>query len=160
MFIFYFIYFAAISSVFIVISFKDWFYKIVPNWSVASGLFVFLVAFLISFFAEPIKINIISSLIGMLIGGGFLGALVLISGEKWMGMGDAKLGLLAGLVLGYPSAIVWLALSFILGAFIGVGLIAAKIKTRKDTISFGAILAGTAIIVLVFGNYILGWYLQ
>ena len=57
-----------------------------------------------------------------------------------MGVGDIKLALLMGGVLGGP-VIVALFLAFLVGAVVGLILIVTKLKTRKDAIPFGPYLA-------------------
>ena len=57
-----------------------------------------------------------------------------------MGYGDAYLGLLAGLVVGWPNIWGALMLSFIIGALISVGLIAVRKKTMKSQVPFAPFL--------------------
>lgn len=90
----------------------------------------------------------------------FFLALVLISKEKWMGLGDVKLAFFMGLFLGWPNILVALFLSFSVGAIIGVGLIFFGKKGWKSEIPFGPFLVlGTFLAMFLSGN-IVNWYLK
>jgi leader peptidase (prepilin peptidase) / N-methyltransferase len=80
---------------------------------------------------------------------------------KGMGMGDVKLAFSLGLYLGWLGwGQVFLGgfLAFLLGALIGVGLIAAGIKGRKDFVPFGPFLALGTLLTILWGDPILRWY--
>ncbi len=90
------------------------------------------------------------------------GALFLISlvSAQAMGMGDVKMALFIGLILGYPEVIVALFLAFVSGGSIaGILLLLDKIG-RKDPIAFGPFLALGGIITLLYGEPILNWWLR
>ena len=61
---------------------------------------------------------------------------------------------LLGLFLGFPKIAVALYLSFIIGAAVGVFLIAKKRKTAKQTIPFGPFLVIGALLAFFFGDFI------
>jgi leader peptidase (prepilin peptidase) / N-methyltransferase len=80
---------------------------------------------------------------------------------RGMGMGDVKLAFSLGLYLGWLGwGQVFLGgfLAFLLGAVVGVGLIATKVKTRKDVVPFGPFLALGAMLTILWGGPILRWY--
>jgi len=91
-------------------------------------------------------------LLSALVASGFFLFLVLVSKGKWMGMGDVKLAVLMGLVLGWPNVLWALFLAFMSGAVIGLVLIAFKKKTLKSQIPFGPFLAGAAVFMMLFGE--------
>ncbi|MFB0559413.1 MAG: A24 family peptidase [Dehalococcoidales bacterium] len=95
--------------------------------------------------------------------GGALGlaamALPFIIYRRGMGMGDVKLGALVGLIAGYPLVIVALLLSVITGGLVAAGLLAFKIKKRKDPIPFAPFLATSTMVTLLWGQAIYQWYL-
>ena len=105
------------------------------------------------------QFSITHMLIGGLICGGVPALLVLISKEKWMGSGDIKLGLMCGLLVGYPRALFLLFSAFVLGAAIGLIYMTLKKKTIKDSLPFAPFLISAALITLVFGEVIVRWYL-
>lgn len=80
---------------------------------------------------------------------------------KGMGMGDVKLAFSLGLYLawlGWGQVFLGGFLAFLLGAVVGLGLIATKIKSRKDVVPFGPFLALGAMLTILWGDPILRWY--
>jgi leader peptidase (prepilin peptidase)/N-methyltransferase len=70
----------------------------------------------------------------------FFYALVAVSKETWMGMGDAYMALLVGLATGWPGVMWALTLAFGIGALVGVALVALSKKGMKSQIPFGPFL--------------------
>ena len=80
---------------------------------------------------------------------------------RGMGMGDVKLSFSLGLYLGWLGwGQVFLGgfLAFLLGAVVGVALIATGVKGRKDFVPFGPFLALGTMITILWGSSILRWY--
>jgi len=101
-------------------------------------------------------LKLYSGLIGGAVAFLFFYSLVFISKEKWMGMGDAYLGLLIGLVIGWPKVLLALMLAFTLGAFVGIVLILMKKKTMQSKVPFGPFLiVGLALSVFI-GDVLFG----
>ncbi len=71
----------------------------------------------------------------------FFFALSAGSRERWMGMGDAYVALLAGLLAGWPAILGVLFCAFSAGAVFGVVLLAARKKTMKSQVPFAPFLA-------------------
>lgn len=159
----FFIFYALIFLALFAIAFLDGFYFIVPDKIAIPAIVIALIASLINaIFGFDFLVyapGIANVFWGALAGGGLFLLLVLISKEKWMGWGDVKLGLLIGLVLGLPLTIIALFGAFILGSLVGVGLIWAGKKKKKDAIQFAPFLVVGALIALFLGKYILVWYL-
>jgi len=99
-------------------------------------------------------------LLGGLVGGGILGILVGISDERWMGAGDIKIGLSFGFLLGFYKALLFLFLAFVIGALIGLLLIIFGKKKIKSEIAFSPFLILAAIIMIIWGNYLVNLYLK
>jgi leader peptidase (prepilin peptidase)/N-methyltransferase len=90
----------------------------------------------------------------------FLFALNLVH-SRGMGMGDVKLGFVLGLYLGWlgwGEVMLGLFLAFLLGAVIGLALIALKLRGRKDFVPFGPFLAAGTVLAVLWGDPILRWY--
>jgi len=98
-------------------------------------------------------------ILASIVAGGFFLVIVLISKGKWMGMGDVKIGILMGLILGIPQIFVALFLAFLIGAVVSVVLLILKKKTLKSEIPFGPFLIGATFIALFWGEFLLNWYL-
>jgi leader peptidase (prepilin peptidase)/N-methyltransferase len=108
------------------------------------------------FSISEIKNKILSSLfLGL-----FFLSIVLISKEKWMGIGDAKLGALIGIFLGWPKIIPALFFSFFVGSIFGIFLIILKKKSLKSEIPFAPFLVSGTIFSLFFGEKVIDWYLK
>ncbi|MFH0803910.1 MAG: A24 family peptidase, partial [Candidatus Tagabacteria bacterium] len=90
----------------------------------------------------------------------FFALLWLVSKGKWMGLGDAKLALGIGWLLGAIHGLIAIIFSFWSGALLGIFLLLFLPKTfkLKSRIPFGPFLALGAIIALLFGNNILQIY--
>lgn len=102
----------------------------------------------------------LNALLGGIVGGGFLWLLVYFSKEKWMGWGDVKIGLILGLLTGYPSAIFALFFAFILGSVVGLALIFFQKKTLKTAIPFAPFLIFSILFSLTYGQIFISWYLN
>lgn len=89
----------------------------------------------------------------------FFFLLVAVSKEKWMGMGDAYLVILLGLIVGWPNILLALMLAFSIGAIIGIVLIALKKKKMDSQIPFGPFLVAGTFIAIFFSESIISWYI-
>jgi len=79
-------------------------------------------------------------------------------GEEGMGMGDAKLAAMIGAFLGWPIGAVAILLGVFVGGAIGVGLLALRLRGRREQIPFGPALAAGAIGAMWWGPDLLRWY--
>ena len=135
-----------IFSILMIIFVYDFKYMEIPMLVLWIGIGVSLVYFIFSDYqvfhlaVSILDLKTISGLLGALIAGGFFFALAAYSKETWMGYGDADLGLLAGLVVGWPNVWGALLLSFTLGALISVMLICFGRKTMKSQVPFAPFL--------------------
>jgi len=104
--------------------------------------------------------DIVSLLLGGLLIGGFFAIQFLVSDGKWIGGGDIRLGMLMGFLLGIEVGVVALFLSYVLGAAIGIYLVTMKKRALNSHVPFGTFLALGTMIALIWGPYILEWYLS
>ncbi|NMO96666.1 prepilin peptidase [Paenibacillus lemnae] len=98
-----------------------------------------------------------SHVLGALLGGGVIFLLVLAGG---MGMGDAKLFALCGLVIGFPGVILAFLTACFLGTAAGVTLMLLGKVNRKQRIPFAPWLACGILIAYGYGSQIIGGYLS
>ncbi|MEV4814505.1 prepilin peptidase [Micromonospora tulbaghiae] len=115
------------------------------TWSAAAGAWVLLgVAALTGPGADPL---IRAVLAGLVLGGGFA-ATTLLLGRRGFGLGDAKLALGAGALLGWygwPVLVAGLVLALVLAGLAGVVLLAARRVRWSGHLPFGPFLVlGTA----------------
>lgn len=110
-------------------------------------------------------ISLVGAILGVLVGGGFLWLI----GETWkrlrgvdaMGLGDVKMMLGVGALLGWRLTL----LSIFLGAFTGAvaGIFLISRQQEKDfqaQIPFGIFLGLGSIISLLFGEQMIEWYFR
>ena len=103
----------------------------------------------------------VRALLGGVAAFAFLFALNIIS-PRGMGMGDVKLSVSLGMYLGWlgwGEVFLGMFLAFLLGALVGVLLIAVKLRGRKDFVPFGPFLALGTVITVLWGEPILRWYI-
>ncbi|PIS07834.1 prepilin peptidase [Candidatus Berkelbacteria bacterium CG10_big_fil_rev_8_21_14_0_10_43_13] len=104
--------------------------------------------------------TLLSQIFGGIIGGGFLFLLVYFSKEKWMGWGDVKIGLILGLLTGYPNAIFALFFAFVFGSIVGLVMIYFQKKTLKTAIPFAPFIIFSTLFSLTYGQIFINWYLN
>jgi leader peptidase (prepilin peptidase)/N-methyltransferase len=89
---------------------------------------------------------------------GFFFALAVVS-PRSMGFGDVKLAAVLGLVLGYLSwgtLVVGAFAGFVLGAVVGVALMAVGAAGRKTAVPFGPFMVAGALLALWIGDPVAG----
>ena len=84
----------------------------------------------------------------------FLLILNLATLGKGMGLGDVKLAIPLGMLLGWPNTFYWMTLSFVLGAAVGVFLIAIGKAHFGKHIPFGPFLVLGYLIILIAGSHL------
>ena len=97
---------------------------------------------------------------GGLIGFGIFFLIHFIS-PKGMGFGDVRLAGVIGMALGWiqlPLVAVGLFLAFLLATIVGVGLMVAGRRGRKDKVPFGPFLAAGAMLAVLVGHKVLDIY--
>ncbi len=80
--------------------------------------------------------------------------------RRGMGWGDVKMAGLIGMATGFPMVLVSLFLGVVLGGIVAGALVLAGVRKGKDTIPFGPFLSLAAFATLLWGQYILAWYLK
>ena len=95
----------------------------------------------------------IDMLLGMLAGGGIFLIITLVGGliygKEAMGFGDVKLMGALGLYFGLANIVVIAIMSFLIGAILGIILIASKIKKSDEYIPFGPFIV-IAVFISIF----------
>ena len=136
-------------SLLITIFVTDFEHQVIPD-KVVFFLFSFFLAVNFLSPADNFYKNLFVSLataFGLLI-------LNLITKGKGMGLGDSKLVLSGGVSLGWPGTLVWIFLSFWIGAALGVSLLlTGKAKLGKP-IAFGPFLVIGFFLTLFWGDYL------
>ena len=84
----------------------------------------------------------------------------LLTGKEGMGYGDFKLLAALGTWLGWQMLPLIILLSAIVGAAVGIALIASKRQDRSVPIPFGPYLAAAGWIAMMYGPQIIKGYLD
>lgn len=79
-----------------------------------------------------------------------------ISRERAMGLGDVYLSAIMGFLLGWQAGFLALYIAFVTGAIFGLIIIALKLKKLKSKIAFGPFLVIGMVVMLGWGERILG----
>ena len=94
-------------------------------------------------------VQIMSSILGVLTGGGLLYLIAWVS-RGGMGGGDIKLAAAIGAFLGWENVLWSLGVAFLIGGLVALILLISGLKKRKDPVPFGPFIALGAVIVLLF----------
>ncbi len=103
---------------------------------------------------------ITSGLIGALIAGGFFWLMYQISHGKWIGGGDVRLGFLLGLLLGWQQTLMALSLAAYLSLAVIIVIVLLGRYHKRMRLPFGPFLIVAAYISLLWGSYVIDWYLR
>lgn len=160
------IYILGVLATLIVIFVYDALYMEIPDivlWPAVVWVLTF--SFFFSWNLVSIKENIFDmpvlwKFLGGAVAFAFFWFLVKISREKWMGMGDAYLAILLGLILGWPQILLALFLAFLIGSIYGIILILAGRYKLKSQVPFAPFLVTGTIITIFFYAPIIDWYLR
>ena len=128
----------------------DYRLQIIPN---RLSLTMFEVGLVFTFIYGLSNVAIsINMLLGMLAGGGiFLGITLLgglVYGKEAMGLGDVKLMGALGLFFGLSNIVIVALVSFLIGAFLSIILLATKVKKMDEYIPFGPFIVIAAFIMI------------
>ncbi len=140
-------------SILVIIFIYDLYWKLIPDKISLPAMVIAL------FFNLLLKYSLQNLLLASAIIGGFFLIQFLIS-EKWIGGGDIRLGILMGLMLGFPNILIALFIAYILGSVTGIFLIFIKQKKWKSEIPFGPFLSTATIITMLWGNFLLQKYIE
>ena len=109
--------------------------------------------------ADVLSTAALNLALAVLVGGGIFYLLFQLSGGKWIGGGDVKLGWLLGLVVLTPSrALLMIFLAALAGTIVSLPLMLSGRLKKHATIPFGPFLILGAFIVVLWGSSILNWY--
>jgi prepilin signal peptidase PulO-like enzyme (type II secretory pathway) len=97
--------------------------------------------------------------LSLVVGGGIFYALFQLSGGRWIGGGDVKLGALIGLILGQPQlSLLMIFVASVLGSVVSVPMLLTGHAKRDTHLPFGPFLILATIVVRLFGLSMIAWY--
>jgi leader peptidase (prepilin peptidase) / N-methyltransferase len=135
----------------IVVTFIDLAHQIIPDIITLPGIPIFsLLAILV------MEVSIPDSLLGILVGGGFLFLVAvlyeLLTKREGMGGGDIKLLAMIGAFLGWESIFFIILVSSLLGAFIGIMTVIVQKRDFRYAIPYGPFLSIAGLAYLFIGE--------
>lgn len=147
------------ASLLIVIAFIDLDTYTIPNVLSVPGIVVGL-AFS---FVTP-RLSWMESLIGVLVGGGFLYLIAvgyqILRRQEGMGGGDIKLLAMIGAFLGWTGVLFTVMLSSLVGALAGMLVMWRKREGLTAMLPFGPFLSLGALCYLIWGQRVVEWYVS
>ena len=146
----------AFATVFLVLTLTDIESRLIPNRVVYPSI---LLAAALSW-AWP-DTSVVEIFAGALTAAAIAAGLLLFSlpfGANAFGMGDVKMIVLIGMVVGLPSIIVGVFVGTLAAGAAAAFLLLIRLKSRQDYIPHGPFLALGAVIALFWGNDIWDWY--
>ena len=172
--------FFSFSAALIVLAFIDLDHRILPDPITLNGIWIGILASV--YLAQPSSlavrllrtiglestnsrvIALTASLLGVFIGGGLLWgvaeAYFRLRGIEGMGFGDVKMMAMVGAFLGAPLALLTILIGSLLGVVIGLLYIRFAGKSRQYELPFGTFLAAAGIVVVLYGDEFINWYID
>ena len=147
-----FIIFIILISSLIVVSFIDIKYQIIPN-EITFSFIPFGLIFSLVFN----HISFVNSLLGLVIPAGLL-LLIAFIYKKGMGIGDVKLIGMIGVFIGWRYALISIFIGALFGSIYGIYMMIFGKMDRKTRIPFGPFISLGAIIMILYGNILINWY--
>jgi leader peptidase (prepilin peptidase)/N-methyltransferase len=157
-FCFTYVYYAVMFSLLLVVAVYDIRHKIIPDMlSLTLGILAFCGLFFFNGSSLPAQAgfyphipSVLEFLSGLIIAAPFA-LLWLVSSGAWMGLGDAKLAISLGWLLGLSEAISGVVLAFWIGAVVGLILVLfSKKHGMKSEIPFAPYLVLGAFLAFIF----------
>lgn len=134
-------------------------WMILPDKIVYPLIIIVILSLLIQLALGRPTSDLLGASLAALIGGGIFWILYQISGGKWIGGGDVKLGFLLGLIVLKPElAFLTLFLASVLGTICILPFLVTKKIKKNSHVPFGPFLIASSIIVVLFGQQIINWY--
>lgn len=143
----------------IVFFFTDLKYGLVPV-SVFLVNLLFVITFQVYLFSigQLSIFNFQFSIISAIVAALFFIFLILITRGRGMGFGDVLLAFLFSLIVGFPSSIIMVFLSFIFGGLFSVFLLLSKKKNLGQSLPFGPFMVLATTTSVFYGRQIIDWY--
>ncbi|MBW8826899.1 MAG: prepilin peptidase [Acidobacteria bacterium] len=154
--------FVVLAASLVVVSLVDLRHFVVPNQVVAATLALSVPLLAVAAVAGHRGDDLGRAAIGAALASGVLLVMNLLN-PRWMGMGDVKLAVVLGLFLGWLGlghVAAGLFLGFLVGAVVGVVLLATGVRTRRDHLPFAPFLATGTMVAVAIGRQLIDWYVR
>jgi leader peptidase (prepilin peptidase)/N-methyltransferase len=150
------------ASYLVLVFFHDLSFMLIPDAAVYPAIIITLLFQYWKYLQGPLGIAtlknpFVGAVFAALVASCFFFFLIWVSRGKWIGGGDAKLGFLAGAIVGWPKILFVLFFAYMIGAVVSLILIGLKKKTWKSQIPFGPFLVAGILIVMFFSEPLQFW---
>jgi len=149
-------FFLFFSFLFLAIALWDWKYMLIPDGLVWLGVGGAILKIVSLGFLEKNCFFLgwdcvfPGAFLGAFLVSGFFFLLFQFSSGRWIGGGDAKLGILIGLLAGWRGAYWLLMIAYLLGALVAVGLLLSGKKKMNSRLPFGPFLLFASFMLLLW----------
>jgi leader peptidase (prepilin peptidase)/N-methyltransferase len=151
---------AILLVILVALSLYDLYWLELPT-GLVYGALVFSFIFSVTLAISQKDFSIIqSSLLGSFLLGGLFWLLYQISGGKWIGGGDVRLGFAMGFFLGWQRSLLGLSLAAYIGTIVIIIAVVLGRYRRKMKLPFGPLLIAGWYICFLWGQHIIDWYLR
>lgn len=138
----------------ITILFHDLYEMLVPE--VLSYVALIAAAVFSLFFFQDWQASLYGGLAGVIP----IALLVYPTKGVWMGEGDVKIAAALGLLVGWPAAVVFLIVAFVIGGIFGAALLLLGQAKMKSALPFAPFLIIGGLIALFWGTHMITWYMS
>jgi len=172
--------FFSFSAALIVLAFIDLDHRILPDPITLNGIWAGILASVYLAQPNPLTARLLravgvaaansrvtalgASVLGAVVGGGLLWgvaeAYLRLRGIEGMGFGDVKMMAMVGAFLGAPRALLTIMIGSLLGSLVGLLYIRFAGKSREYELPFGTFLAAAGIVVVLYGDELVNWYID
>ena len=132
-------------------------HQLLPDSLTLPLMWIGLLAALSPVFAD-LRESVIGAAAGYMILWSVYQLFKMVTGKEGMGYGDFKLLAALGALLGWQALPVIILLSSLVGAFVGIGIIAVTGRDKNIPIPFGPYLAAAGWIAMIWGESLSSWY--
>lgn len=134
-------------------------YMLLPNRILYPLIGITVVSLVLQFALGRRLSDLLGILGAVVVASGIFWLLYQVSAGKWIGGGDIKLGILAGLLLGtLTQAFLYLFMASVLGLLYSLPLLLTKQLKTASKVPFGPFLIGSLVIVVLWGAGLTAWY--
>ena len=148
-----------VTWVLIALTMIDFDHQLLPDSLTLPLMWIGLLASLIPVFSD-VKSAVIGAALGYIILWSVYQVFKLVTGKEGMGFGDFKLLAAIGALLGWQILPIVILLSSLVGAVVGLTLIAITGRDKNIPIPFGPYLAAAGWLAMLWGDELNIWYLS
>ena len=141
----------------VAMSMIDFDHQLLPDSMTLPLMWIGLLAALVPVFAD-IRSAVLGAALGYMVLWSIYQLFKLITGKEGMGYGDFKLLAALGALLGWQALPVIILLSSLVGAIVGLTIIAITRRDKNIPIPFGPYLAAAGWLAMLWGDDLGNWY--